>query len=401
MAAATALLLSVPAGASAAPAPVLEFVAPGHSLPVSFTTESGPVSAEMAGFTSLVHCEESHGEGEITGPRSTVSKYRFTGCVTKGGSNQKCKSENAGEEEIVAGPIEADLVYVDQEKREVAMLLNPAGGTYISFECGSEAAKGVGPFLAPVSPLDQEATTFTATLSQSGSLQTPDEYEGPGGERLKAIPEGERGTHGLVTTGVEMAATVHTSVPVDVEALTSAEVEAKQREEEATRQRQQKQREEEAAATKRHEEEAAATKRHEEEAAAKKHQEEEAAAKTKREEEARKLKSKPLTRGQLLAKALRQCKKEPQRRRARCVARAHERYGPKRKKGKGHPTSHTTGPPTTRPRRLYRRSAHVKPPLDVIHARPRRAHLPLQHVGDRRLREHLARRVRRVREHAL
>lgn len=336
---ATALLLGVPAGASAV-SPVLEFVAPGHGLPVSFTTEGGPLSAEMTGFSSLVHCAASHGEGEITGPRSTISEYRFTGCVTEGASPQKCQSVGAQKEEIVTGPIEADLVYIDQAKREVAMLLNPGGGTYMSFECGGESAEGRGPFLAPVSPLDEEATTFTATLSQSGGVQTPNEYEGAAGERLKATPEGKRGTHELVRTGVESTIAVHTSLPVEIGTATVEEVEAKQREEEATRQHEAQQRQEEAAAKKRaeeaaaarrHQEEVAAAIKEQEEAAAAKKREEEAAAAKKKREEARKRKSKPARRAQLLAKALRQCKKEPRRRRARCVARAHKKHANRRK----------------------------------------------------------------------
>ena len=81
-------LLLVPAGANAA-SPVLEFVVPGDSLPVSFTTESGAVNAEMAGFKSLVHCTASHGEGELTGPRTTVSEISASrDVVTERGSQQ-------------------------------------------------------------------------------------------------------------------------------------------------------------------------------------------------------------------------------------------------------------------------------------------------------------------------
>jgi hypothetical protein len=344
--AAMALLLGVPASANAT-TPVLEFAVSGHGLPVSFTTEGGPVSAEMAGFSSLVHCTASHGEGEITGSRSAVAQYRFTGCVTEGGSHQKCKSQNAQEEEIVTGPIDADLVFLDQAKREVAMLLNPAGGTYMVFECGGESAEGRGPFLAPVSPLSTAATTFTATLSQSGSVQTPNEYEGPFGERLKAVPEGRHGTNAWVTTGVETTITIHTGVPVEIKTMTVAEVEARQQEEEAARQAEQKQHEEEALAKKRQEEEAAARKHQEEVAAATKAQEEAAAAQKKREE-AHSHKTKPLTRGQLLAKALRQCRKEPKRRRARCVAWAHRKYG---RKGMGRKKHHRTASQTSGRRR--------------------------------------------------
>lgn len=338
--AAMALLAGGSAVANAA-SPVLEFVAPSHGLPVGFTTEGGPMTAEMAGFSSVVQCAASHGDGEITGPRSAVAEYRFTGCATKGGS--KCKSESAQEEEIVTGAVDADLVFLDQAKREVAMLLNPAGGTYMSFKCGGESVEGRGPFLAPVSPIGAAATTFTATLSQSGSVQTPDEYEGPYGERLKAVPEGRHGTSELVTTGVAATITVHTSVPVEIKTMSIAEVEAKQQEEEAAKQAEQKQHEEEALAKKRQEEEAAARKHQEEIVAAIKAQEEAAAAQKKREEEERKHKAKPLTRGQLLAKALRQCRKEPKRRRARCMARAHRKYG-RKGEGKRHShISHTLG----------------------------------------------------------
>jgi hypothetical protein len=273
---AIALLLVVPAGASAT-SPVLEFVAPGNHLPVSFTTESGSVIAEMANFANLVHCAASHGVGKITGPRSTVSEYTLTGCVTEGASNKKCRSTGASEGEITTGPIEAELVYTDQAEHEVAMLLNPGEGTYIAFECGSESAKGSGSFLAPGGPVNQEASVFTLTLSQSESLQTPDEYEGAGGEKLPAIPMGEHGGGELVTTGVQATFTVHTSVPVDVKAISAEEVRAKQQAEEAATKKHQE--EQEVATKKRQEEEAVA-------AAARKHQEEEAAASHKREVEA-------------------------------------------------------------------------------------------------------------------
>lgn len=267
--------LLMPPSASAA-SPVLEFVVPGHGLPVKFTTESGPVNAEMAGFSSLVHCAASHGEGQITGPRSTVSEYRFTGCVTENGSHQKCKSVGAEEEEITTGPVDAELVFIDQATHQVGILLDPSGGTYIAFECGGESAEGRGPFLAPVSPTNEAAATFTAILSQSGSAQTPDEYETLTGEKRQAIPMGKHGSNPLVTTGVEATFTVAPSSPVEIKAITAVEVLA----EEHARQLGEEAR--------KHEEEAkalAAAKRNQEEAAVKKHHEEEASAASRRQEE--------------------------------------------------------------------------------------------------------------------
>jgi hypothetical protein len=328
-------LLLVPAGASAA-SPVLEFVVPGHSLPIPFTTESGAMTADMAGFASLVHCTASHGEGEITGPRSAVAEYQFTGCVTEKGSTTKCKSADAQEEEITTGPIDAELVFIDQAKHEVGILLDPNGGTYIAFECGGQPAEGRGPFLAPAGPVNTEATAFTATLSQSGSAQTPDEYETLTGEKVPAIPMGKHGSQPLVTTGVEATFTVHPSWPGEIKAITAVEVlaeeHARQVGEEAAKEAQKKHEEEAAiAASKKHQEEAAAAaKKHQEEvASAARKQQEEAATAAKKKQEAEKLKAKP-TRAQLLARALKACEKQPKRRRALCVASAHKRYGARR-----------------------------------------------------------------------
>lgn len=340
---ATMALLLVPAAASAA-SPMLEFVVPGHSLPVSFTTESGAVDAEMAGFSTHVHCTASSGEGEITGARSTVSKYRFTGCTaTEGNATAKCKSEGANAEEIKTGPIAAELVYVDQARREVGMLLNPGGGPYMVFECGGESAEGKGPFLAPVSPVNQEATSFTATLSQFDSVQTPNAYENEKGELLQAISTGKRGSNNLVPTGVAAAFVIHPSVPVEVKAVTAHDIEAKQHEEEAKKQEEALQMQE--AALKKQEEALKKSEEHAKQAGeeAKKHEGELnaqiASLKKQQEEEAKKQEeSRSHTRAQLLSKALKQCKREPKRRRARCVASAHKKLA-----SRGSPTGGPQG----------------------------------------------------------
>jgi len=338
---AVAALLLVPAGASAAASPVLEFVAPGHGLPVELTTEGGAVTAE--GFSGAVMtCAHSSGQGEITGPRRAVAKFEFTGCKT---GSQKCKSEGgAAAEEIKTGLIEAELVWLNQAKREAAILLNPRGGTYMTFECGGIPARGEGLFLAPGSPLNTETTSFTTTLSKSSAsegVQTPDEYEGAGGEKLKAIPLGEKNNNLLLEpTGVESTITVTTAEPVEVRAITAAEVETKQREE-AKKQEEALQKLE--ATLKKQEEALKKAEEHAKQleeantqlaAAVKKDQEEIAATKKKLEE--LKPKSQRPTRGQLLAKALKQCKRDkPKSKRAQCIAEAKKKYGHNAKSGKG------------------------------------------------------------------
>jgi hypothetical protein len=321
----TAAALLIPAGASASTTPVLEFKTPGNAFPVSFTTESGLVKAEMADFNEVVQCTGSHGEGEITGARSTVSRYWFTGCTAEGTSGSaKCKSENANAEEIVSEEnIESELVYIDQTKDEVGMLMNTGGGSYMKFACGGEQVVATGPFIAPVSPLDTETTSFTATLSESQSVQIPDAYENAGGEASHAIPFGKRGSHEAVPTGVEAAITVHPSQPITIEAVTTGQMEAKRTEETIAKQREEaeKARQQEAKRT-----EETIAKLHEEAVEAKL-REESLSAQIAALEMRLKAKPKAPTRAQLLAKALKECKHRPPRKRGQCRTAVERRYG--------------------------------------------------------------------------
>jgi hypothetical protein len=293
--AATALV-AAPAPAMAA-SPVLEFVTPGSIFPVGFSASGGPVSAALSGFDSVVDCSGSQGGGEITGPRSTLSDFEFTGCNAVGGTHnaQKCESAGAEEEEIVAEEIEADLVFIDQSRHEVGMLLNPGGGVYMTFECGGELVEASGPFLSPVGPINQVATSFTAILSRLGAMQLPEEYENVLCEKRLAIPMGERsGDPTPAATGVELSFAIHTSASLQIRAVTAAEIEAGQRADEAAAA---------AAAKKRQDEEAAgataAAKRQEAEAATA------AAVAERHREEAR---SRRLSH-KLLSTALKQCRR--------------------------------------------------------------------------------------------
>jgi hypothetical protein len=288
----TALVPAVVAANAKAAAPVLEFTS-ASAFPITFTADGGEVSAALAGFDTEVHCSGSHGEGMVTTPHSTASLYVFTGCETLGGSKggQSCKSAGANPNEIKSGLIQADLVFIDQAKREVGMVLNPHGGTYLDFECGGESVKAIGSFLSPVGPINQPSASFTASMNRSGATQTPDQYEGPSGEKIAAIPTGERAGQPAATTGVELDFMIHTSAALTINAVTTAEVEAKQREE------------------------AAAKKRQEDEAAAKKRLEEEQAKARKALEHRR------------LVKALKQCRRlDSKHRRTRCEHRAKRKH---------------------------------------------------------------------------
>jgi len=306
-------LAMAPAYASAA-SPVLEFVPSGSSFPIPFEAEGGTVSARLGDFDRIVNCSDSEGGGQIIAPRTTLSSYVFTGCVAQviegPGTDLNCKSDGASEKEIRSETIGADLVYLDQTKHEAAMLLNPEGGVYMEFECGTNLVTASGPFLAPVDPVNKLADSFTAVLERDGNSQTITEYEDLNGVKHQAVPTAVVNGEQPDNSGVALSFTIEPDTPLEVKAISATEVEAKQRADEEARKRQ-----EEAAKKKRQDEEAAAKKRQEDEAAALAAKQRQAAA----EESARK---------RHLTNARKQCKKvKAGPKRARCVKRANKKYG--------------------------------------------------------------------------
>ncbi len=317
-------MLAIGDGSASAASPVLEFTSQSSVLPFSFDAQGGEVTAVLSEFDTVVHCEAAQGTGEIVRPRTAFSSYSFSGCETQGGSKggQECKSEGALAKEIRTPMIEAELVFIDQAKKEVGMVLDPSGGVYMEFKCGGENVKAFGPFVAPVGPINQEGTSFTASLFRSGATQVPSAYETLTGERVPAIPTGERGSQPAATTGVELSFAIHTFQPLAIKVITAAEVEAKQHDEEA-------------AAKRRHDDEeaakvAAAKKQGEEEEAARKRQEEA----TKQREAARakqrqRQRAQAKARARKRSKALKQCRKADSKKvRVRCEHRVKKRFAP-------------------------------------------------------------------------
>lgn len=299
---------------------MLEFSSPGHAFPIEFEAEGASLNARLGEFDRIVECTGSEGFGEVTGPRTTFSAYAFTGCEAEmiggGGSNLECESEEAEEpKEILSEVIEAEPVYLNQANHEVAMLLNPGGGVYMEFECGANLIVASGPFLAPVTPVNQLGTSFTAVLKRSGNGQIPNEYEDLNGVKHQAIPKAVVSGEAPDDSGVELTFAIEPVVPLEIKAVSKEEVEAKQRAED------------EAAAKKRQDEEAAKA------AAEKKHQEEEAAkaaaAKKLQEEQLRqKEQAQAKKRAEHRAKALKQCRKlKTSQKRSRCKTRVKKKYG--------------------------------------------------------------------------
>ncbi len=258
-------LLAVPSLASASSQAVLEFVPAGGTFPVAFTATAGKVTVEEKGALAM-ECTGSSSKGEITGALTSIVESTYTGCSALGGF-VTCQSKGAAAGEIKGGPLESELVYIDKAKQEVGDVLNPRGGTYITYECEGRTIEGMGSIISSIEPVNRATTSFTQIFKRSGASQIPTEYENANGERLKATPTGSLEGGSAAETGTE-ATDVTKSAEVEVKDEVLEKHEEKQEEGSSGKKKQ----EEEAAA-------AAAKKRQEEEAAAKRHQEEEAANK--------------------------------------------------------------------------------------------------------------------------
>lgn len=328
---ATLALAAVPASATAAVSPVLEFAPSGGAFPVEFEAVGGEVTAALAGVDSVVRCKESEGLGLVTGPRSAEGTYWFYDCETQGGSQagRKCSSAGAEPGEIETEVVDARLVFISQVRREVGVVLAPAGELYMAFDCEGVPVTAYGPFVSPVGPVNLPTSSFTATLTAVGAAQIPSAYEGVFGETVPAVPMGSWSGGAPVTSGVNLAFAITTfdatglaPLPLEIKARTAAELEAEARQREEAEAAERKRQEDEAAAK------AAAAKRQQEEAAA-------AEAKKRAEEEARKKAAnakKPPTRAERLAKALKRCRKlDSKEKRASCRKNARSKYGPQKK----------------------------------------------------------------------
>lgn len=220
----------------------------------------------------------------------------------------------------------------------------PAAGTRISTTTQLTVSN--------VSPAAGEPVTYTATVApKTSSLSTPTgtvEFLDSGApiagcETVTVVPAAPSSTatcHATPEIGAHTITAVYQgdsnflrseAAALTVTVIAGSGQEAKQKaEEEATAAAAKKHQEEEAVAKAKAEGEAKAA------AEAKAKAEAETAAKKKAEEEqTKKSSTKPLTRAQLLGKALKQCKKEkPKSKRSKCEAAAKRKYGPKKKTSK-------------------------------------------------------------------
>lgn len=310
---------------------------------------------------------ENKNATEVPTGKSTTLTSKVEGANAKGVKWKfKFKAKN-GEEGEELGPFESgdqfettslnhDFTHVGEYKITEIVETDNLGTPTVELEPKTLTVTASSPKVqikAPTSVVSGESVAFEATVTDENEATPHLKYTWSFGDGSAPVKEEETSGTAKVVRKVEHAfvsrcggtcvvtlevkdnagesKVVKIEVPVaesaaEIAARKKAEEEAavKKQAEEAARRKA-----EEEAAARNHAEEAAAAKHAEEEAAAKHKAEEEAAAKKRQEEE--KAKSKPLTRAQVLAKALKSCKKQSKKKRAKCEATARKKYGSKAK----------------------------------------------------------------------
>jgi outer membrane biosynthesis protein TonB len=343
----------------------------GPALILANSTEVGPVTVEGPNAAGE-HIENGLailGEGELdstNGLPVVLRNIYFTGTGAVGALSTRNSTLIVGNESIPAEGIEAAAVQLDPETATGFEVLGSGATARTDYSqlTASGPVELAGPLLVIVSkPQGKGAICPTLTpgekltlVSTTGGLSGAFSDAPEGGPELP-ISFAKACSHSSQTMRISYNRTGGTETvtgTVEAAAKERQETEANEQREREVREREAKEKEIKERETKQEESarkiaEEQAHKAAEEVAAlaVKKHQEEEAAAKQQQQGTTAPVpqdnvlgsiesKPKPLTRAQLLARALRHCRTQPKRTRARCDATAYRRYGSKaHKRGKG------------------------------------------------------------------
>lgn len=147
-----------------------------------FTTrlkEGTIITFETVGGSKMT-CTGSTGEGEITGAKSTIGSYVFTGCELNG---FKCATEGAPAGTLIGNTLDG-LLGVEFEaaspvNNRIAEDLFPAesGGLFVDFSCVGIKVVARGSVLNPTTENSMTASTTLKWTTTSGK-QKPEKFVG-------------------------------------------------------------------------------------------------------------------------------------------------------------------------------------------------------------------------------
>ena len=138
-------------------------------------------------------CSGGTGEGEITGAKTIKAKLKFSGCVSS--LLGKCGSKGAKSEEIVTISMPVELVYLNKEKHETALVFNYNNGKtpFAEYECTNQLRnEWTQSVIVPIAAKTLSKTfklKFAHREISGGEWeQLPSQYENEAGKLVTAYP---------------------------------------------------------------------------------------------------------------------------------------------------------------------------------------------------------------------
>lgn len=189
------LLVGALGVASASATEVLKFVPKTH-FPQLYTISGGESALTSSSGEPSLTCESVTGQGEVTGTKTATAKLTFKKC--KDTFIDKCQSGiEVPEGEIKTGTLAVQLVYTSKEHHEAALDLNyfvpkgtiPQFAKWVCTEFGTFSHEGQsrGSVVAPVTPVNKSALSYTVSLVEAGHHQKPASYETEAGTKVNEV----------------------------------------------------------------------------------------------------------------------------------------------------------------------------------------------------------------------
>jgi hypothetical protein len=144
----------------------------------TFTSTISPSLLETVTGTKVT-CKSGTDSGEIQGPQNGTMKMIFTGCKMK---KVPCNTPGTGAGVIATNPLIMKINYISKAKKWVGIdLLEPAGGPFLTYGCGS-VLRGVvvGSVIGRITPVNKPVkapATFALKFSQALGVQNPTKLE--------------------------------------------------------------------------------------------------------------------------------------------------------------------------------------------------------------------------------
>ena len=166
-----------------------------------FTLKGGKIHWEEVGGLGGYGCEESSGEGNITGAKTATVKLKFNKCKF---DEKEFQTEGDKKGEITTGTLPVELVYTSKAKHEVGLIFNyesPAAkeklegpNRFAAWEITivvghpihAEIRSGA---IAPTTPVNTKTESYSITLAISEEKQNPRYYESETGGSIRFAPE--------------------------------------------------------------------------------------------------------------------------------------------------------------------------------------------------------------------